>query len=392
MKTGSNKPGFRLSPEGYPLWGKYAWLAAVFLTGFALFHPIFMVVGGVIGALTFAIANYGGVVLGPRGGMVYGFLTGVGFIPWWIYEYGVSLPDNISAPFISMGIGWAGGWARQLVLKIKDQAETLKETKLELMQAEKMALFGEAAAGVAHEINQPLAIIGLAVEKAQLNLKKGKSDTIPELLQTIREQVKRAGQIVYRLKSTSQNLEDEEKKLLDFNEIVRKVLDQFETQMQALGIDLNVSLSPTLPILNCRAGSIQQMLVYLLLNARDAVSESMLKSVEVNTYERNGDIVLEIADSGVGMSNETMKRIFDPFFTTKEIGEGSGLGLPICYRIVSDHGGTIDVTSELKLGSRFEIILPPTSPEPKISSPLPATTPSEDREATKIASIPQEAG
>lgn len=342
---------------------KWMLLMAVFAICAAIFHPLFLLIGGVIGALTFALAAWGGYVLGLRQGMAFGFLTGALFIPFWILEYGVSWPENISGPFISMGIGGVGGWARNIVTKIKGQAESLKVAQLELFKAEKLALFGEVAAGVAHEINQPLTIISMAAEKALFDLEKKKPESLPKHLEKILEQIKRASEIVYRLKSTSQSFDREEKKSLDLNEIVEKVIEQFEPQMKSLGIDLVVNLAPSLPRVHGHPQSLHQLFVYLILNARDAVNEAKRRNIEVTTQLVNDCIVAEVTDTGMGMSEETQQRIFDPFFTTKDIGIGSGLGLPICFRIVTDHGGKIEVDSSKGKGAQFQIILPPHQPD-----------------------------
>lgn len=344
---------------------RWAVAVAVFAGTAALFHPLFLVLGGVVGAVTFGVAALGGFLLGPKQGALYGLASGLLTIPLWQHEYGFALTETLSGPLVTLAVGWLGGAARHLLHRQRQQTRALQQAnealtsiQLELLQAERLALFGEVAAGVAHEMNQPLAIIGLAAEMAGEHLAHERLDRVPKQLAKIREQVERAGSIIRRLRVSGQGGDDPAIRTHDLNAVVRTVMPQFEPQFQALGIDLVFSLESGLPLVHCRPHQLQQVLTYLLLNARDAVQSAPEKRVRVSTYARNDQLVMEVSDTGSGMTAEVRARIFDPFYTTKEVGKGSGLGLSISYRLVRSHGGSIQVDSAPGNGTRFRVSLP----------------------------------
>lgn len=344
---------------------KWVMMAAVFAVVAALFHPLFLVLGGVIGAVTFGVTILGGIVLGPLDGVLFALVTSILSVPLWSREYGFELTENISGPVISMLLAYGAAWVAGMVQNSREQSrslklanEALRETQLRLLHAEKLALFGEVAAGVAHEMNQPLAIIGLSAQMARKKLGSAKPDDLGQRLDTIQTQVQRASEIIRRLKNIGREDGINERRSSSLNEIVRNVTAQFEPQLQALGIDMQIRLGAALGPVHCNQVQMEQMLACLVLNARDAVSITVDKRIEIRTLDGDRMLALEVEDSGDGIARNVMPRIFDPFFTTKEIGNGSGLGLSICQRIVTDHGGTIEVNSAEGQGARFTVRLP----------------------------------
>jgi signal transduction histidine kinase len=143
---------------------------------------------------------------------------------------------------------------------------------------------------------------------------------------------------------------------LDVNETIREVLPLFEPQVRAPGVELEPFLAPDLPAVRGNRGKLQQVLLNLLQNARDAVGES--GRIRVSTAREGTRIVIEVADDGAGIADEDLPRIFDPFFTTKGRGKGTGLGLSVSYGIVRQHAGTIRVDSRPGGWTRFRIELP----------------------------------
>ena len=376
----------KASPLRFSLAGRWAWAIGLFAVTALLFVPVWNVIGGMIGVVTFTMQMAGGYVLGKRQGMLYGFLSALGFIPLWGYVYNwEEVTSAISGPFLSAGLGWLGGRLHEFVHGIREQSRQLMETRVELMQAEKMALFGEVAAGVAHEINQPLAIMNIVAERAMRTVAKGKTDNLIKDLDTIRDQAKRAGQIVFRLRSTSRNFEEDEKQQTDFNYVIEEAQALFRTQLESLGVECNLALDRELPLVRCHANSIHQLVVYLLLNARDAVADMPLKRIEIHTRAEGQEVVCEVVDTGVGIGPEVAKQIFEPFFTTKDVGVGSGLGLAICYRIVHEHRGRIGVTTAPGQGATFWFRLPigAAPSQPLSEGPVVESTPGSASENTE---------
>jgi signal transduction histidine kinase len=122
--------------------------------------------------------------------------------------------------------------------------------------------------------------------------------------------------------------------------------------------EIKLALQPDLPTFTGNSQKIEQVLINLIVNASQAMPDDRKGTIEVHSRAEDGSVVVEVRDNGKGMSEKTVKQIFDPFFTTKRASGGTGLGLPIAYRIVEEHGGTIAVTSQLGLGSTFQVRFP----------------------------------
>ena len=235
----------------------------------------------------------------------------------------------------------------------------------QLLQAGKLASIGELSAGVAHEINNPLAII---LTERQLLLDAAKHAPIgdPELKEQFDDSMSQIDIQVQRCKRITQNLLRFSRRTeslidtVDLNGFVREVVDLMDREARSSGIKFFTELDPSLPPLLSDPSQLQQVFLNLITNAIDAHDGKPYGTIRVSTLAEPEarQVRLSIADTGSGISREHLSRIFDPFFTTKPVGKGTGLGLSICYSIIKRLGGTIEVESEKGKGTTFTIVLP----------------------------------
>jgi signal transduction histidine kinase len=250
-----------------------------------------------------------------------------------------------------------------LGLEAKVQARTqeleaallaLRDTQAQLLETEKLATVGTLAAGVAHEINNPL---GAVLVNAQLLRQELVEQDHRESVELIERGARRCQEIVQALLSYARPAQAD-RQAIDLGSLVRDTLGAAANQPRLAGLDLGTELSDV-PLVFGDAGELRHLLNQLLFNAVDAVGERPEGApvVRVRVYEAGDGVVLEVADNGVGMTPEVVRRVFDPFFTTKAVGAGKGLGLSLCRRIAEKHGGTIGVSSEPGQGTRVRVVL-----------------------------------
>jgi len=227
----------------------------------------------------------------------------------------------------------------------------------QLSQADKLSSIGLLAAGVAHEINTPLAVIS---SYAQMLTKQMKDDTrLAPLLERITQQTFRASEIASGLLNFSRTSTTEFRET-DLNQVIRDTLTLVEHQLKTTRISVQMELDENLPRIHGNPGKLQQVFLNLLLNAKDAMPQG--GQLRVSTTA-NGHVEAIIADSGGGIAPEYLKRIYDPFFTTKSApkpGErrGTGLGLSVSYGIIQEHAGKINVESTVGAGTTFHLEFP----------------------------------
>ena len=235
----------------------------------------------------------------------------------------------------------------------------LAETQAQLMQAEKIASLGRLSAGVAHEINNPLAGILIYAELLERQIKN--HDFNREYLTEIINQTLRCQQIVTRLLEFSRQSLGQ-KTHFDANEIILRCINLISHQAIFHNIDIHTELEPKLPKILGDPGQLQQVFTNLLLNAADAMQGHGRIMVASRPEPFQDGIILTFTDTGAGIPPDIQDKIFEPFFTTKAPGKGTGLGLSIVYSVIQRHGGTIELDSAPGGGTTFTIRLPLEAP------------------------------
>jgi PAS domain S-box-containing protein len=223
----------------------------------------------------------------------------------------------------------------------------------QLIQNEKLTSVGLLAAGVAHEVNTPLAVISSYSQ--MLRKEMSPEDVRHRLLEKITKQTFRASEIVNNLLNFSRTNATEFTEI-DIHKVITDTIALLEHQLKSARIRLEQELRAECPMTYGNAGKLQQVFLNLLVNARDAMPEG--GELRVLTDSINSKVEILIQDTGTGISPENIKKIYDPFFTTKAPGKGTGLGLSVSYGIVKEHGGTISVESRPGVGSTFRLELP----------------------------------
>jgi len=261
----------------------------------------------------------------------------------------------------------------------RDMIESLKErdrhrraeAENRLIQSEKQASVGRLAAGVAHEINNPLT--GILTFTRILQRSKDIGDKSQSHLQKIAESTVRVRKIVKGLLDFSRQTELDQEPT-DVNRLIRTVISAMDNQALVKGVSITFNPGENLPMLTLDRSQFQSVLINLIINAFDAMEQggtiiiSTGISVSASDTDQKG-VEITIADTGCGIQHEDLDKLFDPFFTTKEVGKGTGLGLSVSYGIVQRHGGTIRVQSEIDRGSTFTIWIPVD--EQRNSGPIP---------------------
>ncbi|MFN3325761.1 MAG: ATP-binding protein [Bryobacteraceae bacterium] len=238
-------------------------------------------------------------------------------------------------------------------LIIFDDVTDRAELERRLVQADKLSSIGLLAAGVAHEVNTPLAVISTYAQ--MLAKQVSGDDQKSRILEKIAKQTFRASEIVNGLLNFSRTSTTAYEEL-DLNRIVRETLGLIEHQLQKAGIGVALRLEQELPAVKGNPGKLQQVFLNLFLNARDAMEYG--GSLSIRTWAEENTAHVEVADTGHGISPENLARIYDPFFTTKAARKGTGLGLAVSYGIVQEHGGNIEVHSQPGHGTRFCLDFP----------------------------------
>ena len=238
-------------------------------------------------------------------------------------------------------------------LIIFDDVTDREELEKRLVQADKLSSIGLLAAGVAHEVNTPLAVIS---NYAQMLAKQvGDDDQKSRMLDKIAKSTFRASEIVNGLLNFSRTSSTAFGEV-NLNRVIQETLSLVEHQMKKTGVEVRTSLADALAPIQGNAGKLQQVFLNLFLNARDAMEGGGV--LEIQTRTGDGGAFVEVMDTGHGISPENLHRIYDPFFTTKSARKGTGLGLSVTYGIIQEHAGSIEAFSRPGGGTRFHIELP----------------------------------
>lgn len=234
---------------------------------------------------------------------------------------------------------------------IKDHTE-FRRLQAQIDQSEKLAVIGQIAAGVAHEIGNPLTSISSLVQILQ---RKSQDSFMNEQFVNIKENIDRITKIVRELVDFSRPPSYETSDQ-DVTDVIKTALGIVKYDKRVRKVNFETDLEKMLPSVNIAADQLLQVFVNILINALDAIHGNGIIIVKSNYDSKN--IYIELSDDGCGMDESTLEKIFDPFFTTKEVGKGTGLGLSVSYGIIKRFNGEIKVKSKLNEGSTFTIVLP----------------------------------
>jgi two-component system, NtrC family, sensor kinase len=250
---------------------------------------------------------------------------------------------------------------------LQEANRKLKETQAQLIQTEKMASLGQLVAGIAHEINNPLAFVVNNLFIVESGLDRVIPEAEPHLSEPSRRKLRkvrarlaeigvgldRVKELVVNLRALSR-LDEGEFKTIDVGESIDSVLLLLKHKMNGrIRVEKQYGSGRQL---YCYAGRLNQVLMNLIANAVEAIEGA--GKIVIKTGQTDGQFFISVGDSGAGIPEAIRSRIFDPFFTTKPVGHGTGLGLAICVGIVQDHHGSIEVASETGVGSEFIVKIP----------------------------------
>nr|WP_321486728.1 PAS domain S-box protein [uncultured Draconibacterium sp.] len=240
-----------------------------------------------------------------------------------------------------------------------------KKIEAKQLHADRMANIGEMASGIAHEINQPLNIISMVMDRILFD--GAKNETISfEFLKNksdkIFDNITRIKNIIDHIRAFSRNDNKYVATAFDINSSIENAISMIQEQFKHLGIKLSLNLDKSIPGIVGSTYKLEQVIVNLLTNAKDALMEKKKIQpdceemiVEIETYSENEFLVVELTDNGIGIDKDDLSNVMLPFYTSKDVGKGTGLGLSICYQIVTEMGGTIDITSNKNIGTKIKL-------------------------------------
>jgi PAS domain S-box-containing protein len=247
---------------------------------------------------------------------------------------------------------------QKALAELQAKSDEVKAMTQQLWQAAKLASVGELAAGIAHELNNPLATVSLRIESALARTPA--DDPRRRSLEIIEQETKRMGDLVANLLQFARRGR-EESSTVDVRQELTKAVELIHHHLRKRLITVAQELAPDTPIIYADRQKLRQVFLNLLTNAGDAMPQGgtlTLRAAPLALDNGGQAVLIEFSDTGVGIPAENLGRIMEPFFTTKEEGKGTGLGLAICRRIVQDHCGTIQIVSELGKGTTVRIVLP----------------------------------
>jgi signal transduction histidine kinase len=242
--------------------------------------------------------------------------------------------------------------AQELAQRVEERTQELRATQAQLIQAEKLAALGELAAGIAHEINNPLHILQAYLEYMVDSAEPG--DAVLEFVEPMDDALENVARLARQLRDFSRPASGQWQPF-DVNQALGNVLRLVNKELSNWGITVRESLADYLPHVRGDGRQLEQVFLNLILNARDAMPAGGVLAIE--TRADTDTVYATVRDTGIGIREEDLARIFEPYFTTKE-DRGTGLGLAICQRVAVQHGGKITVRSELGEGAAFTVHLP----------------------------------
>jgi PAS domain S-box-containing protein len=271
------------------------------------------------------------------------------------------------------------------------ERKRMEQERLQLEQkaqfASRLASVGEMASGIAHEINNPLTgVIGYA----QLLLQEDLPDNVRKDLETINDGAKRVANVIQRLLAFARQSEPQ-RTYVNINEVVATTLELRGYHLQTSNIEVTTELTPDLPLTIADAGQLQQVFLNLIVNAETEMKLARGSGkLTVKTQQVDDVLRISFKDDGPGIAEENLEKIFDPFFTTRQVGQGTGLGLSVCYGIVSQHGGRIYAESKPGKGAIFVVELPMLTEDKQLQLPEPEVNEQRKRSGVRILVVDDE--
>jgi two-component system NtrC family sensor kinase len=247
------------------------------------------------------------------------------------------------------------------VITVGEEVTDRVEAQRAVARAEKLAAVGRLAAGVVHEINNPLATISACAESLESRLNEGAFDASP-MVEDLREYLGLIRSEAFRCKSITNGLLDfsrtraSDHVTINLGDVIHSAVRLLSHQKRRSAVEFRLDLADDLSPVSGDPGQLQQAVIALATNALDAMVISGILTIAAKNQDDK--VVVDVIDNGVGIPQENLPKIFEPFFTTKEIGKGTGLGLAVCYGILTEHGGALDVQSTVGVGTTFTITLP----------------------------------
>ncbi len=269
--------------------------------------------------------------------------------------YGQEKPELDEGPFLNEERTLLDAVAKEIatIIQRREAEEVQDKLQEQLRHADRLATIGQLAAGVAHELNEPLSnILGFA----QL-IKKypGLPQQVEQDLDKIQTASLHARDIIREILIFARQMPPQKRRVA-LNQVIKEGLSFFESRCAKEGIEISCLLSPDLPEVLADPAQLNQVLVNLVINSLQAMPEG--GKLTLQTLRNQDAVTFLVEDTGMGMSEEVRRQVFTPFFTTKDVGQGTGLGLPVVHGIITSHGGTIEVESQVGQGTRFIIKLP----------------------------------
>jgi C4-dicarboxylate-specific signal transduction histidine kinase len=244
-----------------------------------------------------------------------------------------------------------------------------RKSQAQVIQASKLAILGEMATSVAHELNQPLNVIRMASGNIRRNVKKAivEPEYLNEKLQRIEGQTARAAAIIDHMKMFGRKA-NEEGSLVDVRLVIKNAIDLVGEQLRLAGVEVVTTFPKRCQKVLGHSIQLEQVIINILTNSRDAMANKSVNSkIRLKVFESGNNIHIVSIDNGGGIPQSKITRIFEPFYTTKEIGKGTGLGLSVSYGIIREMNGTITAENK-EYGAQFTIILPAVSDQSVIQT------------------------
>ncbi len=270
--------------------------------------------------------------------------------------------------YVNINMSFAKYGERNVIMVSTTDITEVVEKETQLIQAGKMTTLGVMAAGMAHEINQPLNVIQVCADFFLKMLRRGQviaDEDLKTMANDIVANVDRAAGVIKHVRDFARQSELVRSKV-KINDPIKDVFKVLGHQLKVHDIDVALDLYPDIPDITAEHNRLEQVFINLVSNAIDAMdekssqpgSQNSPKRLSIKSFVENDQVMVHVTDTGTGMSEEVKNKIFEPFFTTKKVGKGTGLGVSISYGIVKDYSGRIEIDSEIGNGTTFKLIFP----------------------------------